>query len=413
MTLFIVAAVLLVGTALLFVVPPLLRRNALDQSVERKALNISVYRDQLTELERDLQNDVLTREQYLQGRQEIERRLLDDVAHVPEEPAVPAQPQAARASAVALMVLIPLLSVGVYLKLGEPEVISRQPAAAPAAGGTGDMVHQISQMISQLEQRLAADPGNAEGWAMLGRSYLVIERFDEARAALEKAVAMNLQAPELLVDYADVLAMTGGRSLEGRPLELIGQALALDPYNQKGLWLAGTAAYERGDYRSALEYWHRLYAIVPKGSEAARAMEGNIAEAEKLLAAGGATAPRQPAAAGGAAVRGTVSLDQALRARVRDSDTVFVFAQALDGSRMPLAMMRAQVKDLPLRYTLDDSTAMDPSLSLSHFSEVVVVARISRGGSAAPQSGDLQGRSAVIPTSATAAADVLISEVLP
>jgi cytochrome c-type biogenesis protein CcmH len=209
--------------------------------------------------------------------------------------------------------------------------------------------------------------------------------------------------------------MTGGQSLEGRPLELINQALELDPNNHKALWLAGTAAYERADYRSALDYWTRLYALVPKDSEAARAMEGNIAEAEGLLGMtpGQAAAPSAPAARTSAAVKGTVRLDQALRARVQDTDTVFVFAQAPSGPRMPLAVLRAQVKDLPLQYALDDSMAMDPSLNLSRFSEVVVVARISKGGSAAPQSGDLQGRSTVARTSAAAAVDVLISEVVP
>jgi cytochrome c-type biogenesis protein CcmH len=209
--------------------------------------------------------------------------------------------------------------------------------------------------------------------------------------------------------------MTGGQSLEGRPLELINQALALDPNNHKALWLAGTAAYERADYRGALDYWRRLYALVPKDSEAARAMESNIAEAEGLLGevprAG--AAPSGPAARTAAAVRGTVRLDQALRARVQDTDTVFVFAQAPSGPRLPLAVMRAQVKDLPLQYALDDSMAMDPSMNLSRFSEVVVVARISKGDSAAPQSGDLQGRSTLVRPSAAAAADVVISEVVP
>ncbi|MGE0372477.1 MAG: tetratricopeptide repeat protein, partial [Gammaproteobacteria bacterium] len=262
-------------------------------------------------------------------------------------------------------------------------------------------------------QRLAAEPENAEGWAMLGRSYLVLERFDDARVALEKAVALNLQTPDLLVDYADALAMASGQSLEGRPLELINQALAFDPNNHKGLWLAGTAAYERADYRAALEYWRRLYAMVPKDSEAARAMEGNIAEAESLLGESGGTPSVSAPPAAAAALKGTVRLDQALRGRVQDTDTVFVFAQAPNGPRMPLAVLRAQAGDLPLQYALDDSMAMDPSLNLSRFAEVVVVARVSRDGSAMPRSGDLQGRSAVVRTAAGAPVDVVISEVLP
>lgn len=427
MTLFIIVAVLMVGAALLFIVPPLLRRDATDASVARKALNITVYRDQLVEMERDLHNDVLTQEQYQQGRQELERRLLEDVADEPQSPAaaaVPPAPRTSRISAVSLALLIPLLAVGGYLLLGAPGLLSPQPAATMSAGGTpGDMAHQINQMVARLEQRLASEPDNAEGWAMLGRSYLVLERFEDARVALEKAIGMNLQNPDVMVDYADALAMSSGQSLDGRPLELINQALALDPNNHKGLWLAGTAAYERADYRAALEYWRRLYALVPKDSEAARAMEGNIAEAESLLGGGGtAGATRQeasapaasaPAAAGGAAIKGTVRLDPSLRAKVQDTDTVFVFAQAPSGPRMPLAVMRAQVKDLPLEYTLDDSMAMNPAMTLSSLPEVIVVARVAKGGGPMAQSGDLQGRSGPIRPAGGAAVDVLIGEVVP
>lgn len=413
MTLFIIVAALLLGAALLFIVPPLIRREPADAAVERRTLNITVYRDQLAEMERDLQNDVLTPEQYRQGREELERRLLEDVAETPG--AAPPAPRSARASALVLIVLIPLLAVSGYLLLGAPGILLSPQSAPMAAAGQGDMAHQINQMVARLEQRLASEPDNAEGWAMLGRSYLVLERFDDARGALEKAVSLNLKTPDLLVDYADTLAMTGGQSLEGRPLELINEALALDPNNHKGLWLAGTAAYERADYRAALDYWRRLYAMVPKDSDAARAMEGNIAEAENLLGESGGGAPSSPPPppAAAAAVKGTVTLDPSLRGRVQDTDTVFVFAQAPSGPRMPLAVVRAQVKDLPLQFTLDDSLAMDPALSLSRFSEVVVVARVSRGGSAMPQSGDLQGRSALVQTAGAAPIDVRIGEVLP
>lgn len=413
MTLFIIVAALLLGAALLFIVPPLIRREPADVAVERRTLNITVYRDQLAEMERDLQNDVLTPEQYRQGREELERRLLEDVAETPG--AAPPAPRSARASALVLIVLIPLLAVSGYLLLGAPGILLSPQSAPMPAAGQGDMAHQINQMVARLEQRLASEPDNAEGWAMLGRSYLVLERFDDARGALEKAVSLNLKTPDLLVDYADTLAMTGGQSLEGRPLELINEALALDPNNHKGLWLAGTAAYERADYRAALDYWRRLYAMVPKDSDAARAMEGNIAEAENLLGESGGGAPSSPPPppAAAAAVKGTVTLDPSLRGRVQDTDTVFVFAQAPSGPRMPLAVVRAQVKDLPLQFTLDDSLAMDPALSLSRFSEVVVVARVSRGGSAMPQSGDLQGRSALVQTAGAAPIDVRIGEVLP
>jgi cytochrome c-type biogenesis protein CcmH len=291
------------------------------------------------------------------------------------------------------------------------------------AGGQATQ-DQINQMVQRLEQRLAQDPNDPEGWKMLGRSYLVLERFDQALAALEKAVQMNGNDPELLVDYADALAMTGGKTLEGRPIELIMRALAIDPNNQKGLWLAGTAEYEKGDYQQALVHWRKLYELVPKGTDTARAMESNIAEVEAKLSGNGArpapgsaqaqtqsTAKATPAS--GRTIKGTIRIDDALRKKVQAGDTVFIFARAVNGPRMPLAVMRAQVKDLPMEYALDDSMAMDPSLSLSKFSDVIVVARVSKSGGAVTQSGDLQGTSPVVRAGDSKPVQVVISEVVP
>lgn len=435
MTVFFIVAALLVLAAVLFVVPPLLKREpGRPPAADRRSLNISVYQDQMAELERDLANDVITREQYAHSREELERRMLEDVSAL-EEQASPAPPEGLSRGtvlgAVLAAALIPVIAAGIYMQLGTPGALdpaSPQGGMPAVTGPDGTEVHdQIVEMIARLEQRLAAEPQDAEGWSMLGRSYLWLERFDLALPALEKAVALNDRNPQLLVDYADALAMTGGRTLEGRPMELIERALALDPNNEKGLWLAGTAAYERSDYAQALAYWQRLQRLVPPGSDAAQAMANNIAELRSLMS--GAAPPVQAAppavaqrgdaaggaaaAAGGGQVQGTISIDGALSGRVQPTDTVFIFARATAGPRMPLAVMRAQARDLPLKYVLDDSMAMDPALSLSQFPEVVVVARVSRSGSAMTQSGDLQGTSAVVRTGDPRPVEIVINEVVP
>ncbi len=419
MTVFYIAAALLIVAALLFIVPPLLRREQDDSATDRRSLNISIYQDQFTELERDFANDVITREQFEQGKQELERRLLDDVSDLDAAPTPgkkPARNRATMVSAVVVAGLVPLLATGMYMQTGTPSAITGA-ATASAVPGDHDLEHQIEQMISQLEQRLNDNPDDAEGWAMLGRTYLALERFELALPALDRAVALGGDDPSLLVDFADVLAMTtNNMSLEGRPMTLIEQALSIDPNHQKGLWLAGTAEYERTNFAGALEYWRRLQMLVPPGSDAARAMQGNIAEVEALMRDGGQTpAPPPPVAeaGGGASVSGTIGIDDALRAGVSPSDTVFIFARAAEGPRMPLAVLRAEVRDLPMEVTLDDSMAMDPSLSLSRFSEVVIVARVSRRGSAIAESGDLQGTSAVVRTGGGEPARVVINEVVP
>lgn len=428
MTVFFIAAALLVLAAMLFIVPPLLRREAdpdAESTGDRRELNISIYRDQLKELERDVANDVITRDQYEQSREELEQRLLEDVGEESARDGLSGRKldRATVTSAVLVAAFVPVLAAGLYLELGEPAGIidgGSGDAAPIVRAEDGTEVHdQISQMIAQLEQRLEREPNDPEGWSMLGRSYLWLEDFGRALGALERAVELNDRDPQLLVDYADALAMTGGMTLEGRPIELIERALSLDPRNEKGLWLAGTAAYERSDFAGALGYWQRLLALVPPGSDAARAMQNNIAEVEALMNGEEPPPPmaqvpaQPPGGAGGATVRGTVALDSALGDRLDPDATVFVFARAAEGPRMPLAVMRARAADLPLDYELDDSMAMDPSMSLSRFPEVVVVARVSRSGGAMVQSGDLQGESAPVRPGSSQPVEIVIDEVVP
>lgn len=424
MTVFFIVAALLVVAALLFVVPPLLRADkSVAEGGTRRELNISVYQDQIRELERDLEADVITREQYERGREELERRMLEDVDAASATPSPSSG--AGRSTVVAAVVVaafIPVVAGGLYAYFGSPSALDPELRAAGADGmaaashGTeADLRAQIVNMVSRLEERLAANPEDAEGWAMLGRSYLWMERIDLAASALEKAIAMNDRDPQLLVDYADALAMLGGQSLEGKPRELIERALSLDPNNQKGLWLAGTAAYERADFAEALDYWQRLRDLVPAGSEAAMAMDNNIAEVRTLLG-DAAPAPRvqeRADAASVARIEGRVILADELRARVEPGSTLFIYARAVAGPRMPLAVLRVPVGEFPFEFTLDDSLAMDASMSLSRFDEVQVLARISRSGGAMTQSGDLQGSTGTVRSVGGGPVTVVIDEVVP
>lgn len=415
MIVFWVIAAALLGAALLFIVPPLLGRGALsDSSVRRDTLNVSIYRDQLAELERDLDNDVLSREQYDLGKQELERRMLEDVEVDATATAKTASP--ARTTGVVLVVLLPVLAVVLYLVLGNMQGLSPDDVEPPAMSQQ-EFTDQINRMVEQLAARLQANPEDGEGWKMLGRSYLALEQFARARDAFEEAVKRIPQDAQLLADLADAVAMSSGESLNGRPLELIRQALAIDPSNQKALWLAGTAAYESQDYRAALEYWQRLSEMMPPGSEGAQSMAANINEVKELMRQRGEEIPQLasvlPQASGtGVTLSGTVNLSAALEQQVSDQDALFIFAQAAEGPRMPLAVARVSAGDLPYKFKLDDSMAMAPNVSLSRFDQVVVTARISKSGNASPGSGDLQGQTATISHNAQDV-QITIDKVLP
>ncbi len=395
MMIFSVVAALLLAAALLFIVPSLWRQHS-RKGVQRDRSNLEIYKDQLAELEADLNAGTVSQEQFEHGRVELERRLLDDVAQQPAPQAVIDDKGAGRGAAIAVALFVPLLAVLIYLIQGTPNAISPEKIAPVAVNGNGGeqpsheiTMDQIQGMVAKLAERMETNPNDTEGWLMLGRSYGALGRYGDAVAALEKAVALQPDNPDLLVDYADVLAMSSGETLEGKPAELIARALSIDPNNQKGLWLAGTSAFDRGDFNTAIGHWEHLLGQLPPGSQEAQAMTNNIAEARAKGGQGGTAAAATPAAQ--AEIQGTVRLKPELAGRAAPTDTVFVFARAVQGPRMPLAIVRVQVKDLPLQFNLNDSQAVTPMARLSGYTEVVVGARISKSGNAMPQSGDLEG----------------------
>ena len=407
MTLFWILAALLIAAALAFVLPPLLKRGAKagNAAPANSELNVAVYRDQQRELEADLNAGVITGGQYERARIELERRLLEDVAeaNAPEITVRPSSP-VNRTPAVLMGLVVPLLAVGLYFTVGSPRALA--PVAIPTDTSKGVTAEQVEAMVAKLAERMKQNPDDPQGWAMLGRSYAVMNRFDDAAAAYGKAVARVPDNPNLLADYADALGMARGQSLLGEPEALIQRALKIDPDHGKSLALAGTVAFEKKDYAAAIRYWEKLVTQIPPDSDMARGVQSSIAEAHGLL--GSKTAPATDKATG---VSGTVTLAPALKAKAAPDDTVFIFARAAEGPRMPLAILRKKVSDLPVTFTLDDSTAMSPATRLSGTPQVIIGARISKSGNAMPQPGDLQGMSKPGNNTASGISVVIDSEV--
>jgi cytochrome c-type biogenesis protein CcmH len=439
---FVLIAAVMVAAALAWVLVPLLR-GARPAGMARETSNVAILRDQLAELDVDLANGVIPPPQYEQARRELEQRVLEDSKPAPGAGA--AAPSAASAWTAAILAgALPIVALLLYLVLGNHDAFS--PLASRtvpvAAEATHDITpQQVADMAAKLAARLENEPDNAEGWVMLARTYYTLNRHADAVRAFERAAMLVPDNAELLADYADALGAAQGGPLSGKPLALVQRALKIDPTQWKALALAGTAAFDRKDYRQAVAYWERVKATVPPGSPIAQSIDSSIAEARALggleasvvaaapptatgkvpaTPAAGATgraAAGPPTAAAAAAlprasVSGTVKLAPGLATKAAPNDTVFIFARAAAGSKMPLAVLRKQVKDLPATFTLDDAMAMAPNMALSNFGEVVVGARISQSGNAAPQSGDLEGLSPTVKVGASRI-DIVIDHALP
>lgn len=389
-TFWIICAGLLV-LAVLFVGVPLWRGTSRNNAVERDAANLEIYRDQIAEMDADLKNGLLTKELHEQGTRELQARMLEEVQTMAQQQ--PRGRHPVRTLTIILALLIPLASVALYYQIGNRDAFDPQSSLVSEFGG---LAH-TEAALATLERKAMQHPDDPDVLVTLARSYVAFERYADASRVFGELVKLVPDIAIVWADYADALAMTHS-TLRGEPTVMLERALQLDPDNLKALALSGTAAMERGDHAAAIRHWERLLGHVPAESEDAKMIADGIHQARQMLAQskGGRAAldmikEAKPGASAKASLSGTVTLTEGLRGQVGPEDTLFVLARAAQGPRMPLAVMRKQVKDLPLQFMLDESTAMSPEMTLSSFDQVVVVARISKSGNATPQTGDLQG----------------------
>lgn len=375
--------------------------------------DVQTLRRQLQQLGELHQGGVLDATAYDDGKAALERKLVELVmsgAPLAGTPSATAAtdpgPRPSRRLVAALATAVALLAVAGYAWNGSPR-LAAMGSTSTQAGTGGEAgpnsghpmgIEQIADMADKLARRLEDRPGDAEGWAMLARSYNVLGRAVEAIPAYEKAVALRGDDATLLADYADALAVKNGGRLAGEPMKLIERALALDPGNLKALSLAGTEAFDRKDYAAARRHWGDVIRLGPGDSPLVQQATSALAEAQDLDGPRPSVASTASASAagGGASVSGSVAIAPALAGRAGPDDTVFVFARAAEGPRMPLAVLRKQVKDLPFDFRLDDSMAMAGTARLSSAARLVVGVRISKRGDAVPAAGDLVGQSGPI-----------------
>ncbi len=426
-----------------FVLVPLLRRPP-GKGAGAEAVNVEVFRSQKREIEDEFKRGLITSAERDLALTELTNRVAEEIPTGVSHGAASRDDRAWPVIAV-LAAFLPIFAAGLYLALGSTRAISMDPMAQmsqapidgaapgnePAGPGTNIPDAKIVEMVDTLAKKMEQNPSDPKGWMLLARSQAALGRLPEALKAYEKAVSLKGDDAALLADYADVSAMAQQGRFDGKPKELIAKALKLDPNHLKTLVLAATAEMKSGNAQASLKYWEKLKGLVPKDSDDFKQIEVIIADVKSgkpTLIAGNASpaaptaAPVPPAslpaptaAAGGAKISGSVALSKDMASRLGPKDTLFVFARAKEGPRMPLAILRIaspKASDFPKPFELTDGMSMAPGMSLSSFPEVIIEARVSKSGNAQLSPGDLLGQSAPVKHSATGVS-ITIDKVAP
>jgi len=381
MTLFWLAAAAITLIGLGFIILPLMRQKESAQ-VSRMQVNKALYESKLEELQADLEQGLLDPSEYQQSEQELQRSLLSDVK-VSERSSV-TQKRSNLGMVVLLTIALPLSAILLYQQfttyVANDEYNEQQKLAQQA--------QTIQQSIEALEQRLQDKPDDLEGWKILGQSYVVMQQFDKAVGAYSQAAALSdYSDPDLLVLLAETSSFANDGVFGTIENALLEQALAVNPKHERALWYAGYAAYSEDDYQAAVAYWQTLLSLVPADRNDVRdSLNKFVADAREK--AGLEAAPAEQAALA-RVLYVQVTVAQELAKNYQDSDTVFIYARAKNGPKMPLSLVRVPLSALPIKVELTEATSMLPNMNLRSFEQVEVLARISPSGQAISQAGDL------------------------
>ena len=416
-----IVCALFLAVALIIILPALLTKKP-QADIDRKKINRAVYEKKLTELELDRSTDLIDSEQFEIAKTDLQHGLLDDLEGHEEKRVKDSN----KLVPILVILLVPLAAVLIYLNLDNglhslsPE-FQKQQLAGQDQQVAGDL-RSVEEAIETLKQKLEQDPNNLDDWLFLGRALLVSENFTEAVAAFAKANEISKGAnPNVLVSYGEAQGFANDQRFDQNSFRLFTKALQIDPKHERGLWYAGFAAYQLEDFKSSVEYWKRLLDTVPDEQEEVKsALLVYLNDAKQKAGIESASeGSNQPEVAESSkentspSIVVKASLSAELAEKVSDSDTLFIYARAINGPKMPLALVKMTAGDLPATVTLDDSVSMIPSMALSSMQQVEVIARISKSGQAIMQPGDIFGSVQPIATNSLETVDVVITEQAP
>ncbi len=388
--------------ALFIIMRPFMRKTTTADEPENITTDNIAYQQWLAELQTDIDNGNIGIEDAENSKKEMQLAILqrqnqtDSLAPHNNE-------RLSKPSLLVLITFIPVLVVSIYSYLGRPDLVN---TGNLVTNNTDVTPEQIEQMVASLEQRLQQQPDDTEGWLMLYKSSMVLERFELAVTAAEKLNTLLGDTPEVLLRYADALAMLNNQSLSGKPRELIERALVLEPDNPSALWFAGLAAFGDADYQQALDHWQLLLPLIKDDADAKQQLANMLSEVKAQLSGGATDASPDNSVT----ITATVSVAAELQDSINPEDTVFVFARANDGLPMPVAAVKRRAADLPFTITLNDSQSLRPDRKLSSFSSLRLAARVSKSGDAIEKPGDLTGRTNAEDINQETRYEIVISE---
>ena len=405
MTFILLTLVIAVITVLLLL-RPLFSKEVQQSKVERDAVNIQAAATRLSELKLELENGLISQERFDNYKLELETAALDDLGNATSYETQ--EHKGNKILAVIVALLVPILSIVIYQQQGNeaafhPELQIDESAIAS---------QEIEKMLATVEKEVLGNPDDVEGRIALGQVYVELERYSDAANVYRELNELRPNEPDVLVNYAEVLARSHGNRLTGKPTELLNAALEIEPKHGRALWLAGFAEQQADNKDGALAHWRNLLTGIDENTEMHKHLEDLISELEN-----GTPTPEIVTSKQSAAVQQSIQVKVALSSEflsnVDPNTTLFIYARASEGPPMPLAVHKGLAKDLPITVTLDDSMAMMPQMSLSNFPKVIIGARLSSNGQPQGQSGDYEGYSDAIEVSTNPVVNVLIDSVKP
>ena len=392
-----IITILMVIAGLLLLLPALRGKKGSEPDGNREQ-NISIAKERMSELKNELEAGTLTQETYEETLEELEKGLLIDVADVDGTANIATAP-AGKMIIIALVVLVPLLSFGLYELLGSPQYLDvagpgnhASMSSSTSVPSSAKELPSMEEMIVGLKKKTAENPDDPNAWYLLGRLYAATEQFPLSVEAYEKLVVVSDRQATALVVLADSLAMTQGGKLAGRPISLVKEALEKEPAHTTALWMAGQAAADQKQYLEAIDYWQRAAQGLQDDKEMLAELRTMIDEATVLAKGAGMEVAEVslPETSAGNSISIEVTIDPSLLGQIGERDVLFIFARAVSGPPMPLAAIKRQARELPVSVVLDDSSLLRPGTSLSQFQQLKLGARVSRSGQPMAQSGDLQ-----------------------